>query len=112
MLAGQAQAYVDVSTPAIINEAKSHFTVTQQLSTSPYDLQLNTKIPPFNNELAREAIYAATNSAAIATHIFNNQFPMTESFTGPGGLFTSRQWPAIPPTTSRRPRRWSSGSVA
>jgi peptide/nickel transport system substrate-binding protein len=87
MLAGQGQAYVDMSTPALEKEAKQHFTVTQQLSTSPYDLQLNTKIPPFNNKLAREAIYYATGSQAIATHLFNNLYPVTQSFTGPGGLF-------------------------
>jgi peptide/nickel transport system substrate-binding protein len=95
MLAGQAQAYVDMSTPAIIKESKSNsaLTVTQQSSTSPYDLQLNTSIPPFNNRLAREAIYYATDTQSIATHIFDNQFPITQSFTGPGGLFYE---PTIP----------------
>jgi peptide/nickel transport system substrate-binding protein len=87
MQAGQAGAYVDMSTPAIIQQAQSKFTVTKQLSTSPYDLQLNTQIPPFNNKLAREAIYYATDSQAIASHLFNNEFPATQSFTGPGGLF-------------------------
>jgi peptide/nickel transport system substrate-binding protein len=87
MLAGQGQAYVDMSTPAIEQQARSHFTVTQQQSTSPYDLQLNTKVAPFDNKLAREAIYYATNGQAIATHLFGNQYPSTESFTGPGGLF-------------------------
>ena len=87
MLAGQAQAYVDMSTPQITQQAKSRFTVTQQLSTSPYDLQLNTSIPPFNNKLAREAIYYATDSQAIASHLFAGQFPITQSFTGPGGLY-------------------------
>jgi peptide/nickel transport system substrate-binding protein len=87
MLAGQAQAYEDMSTPAIVKQAGQHFTATQQLSTSPYDLQLNTKIPPFNNKLAREAIYYATDTKAIASHLFNNLYPITQSFTGPGGLF-------------------------
>jgi peptide/nickel transport system substrate-binding protein len=87
MQAGQAQAYVDMSTPAIIDQAKSKFTVTQQLSTSPYDLQLNTAVPPFNNKLAREAIYYATDFSLIRQHLFNNKFPATESFTGVGGLF-------------------------
>jgi peptide/nickel transport system substrate-binding protein len=96
MQAGQAGAYVDMSTPAIINEAKSHFTVTQQLSTSPYDLQLNTKIPPFNNKLAREAIYYATNFSLISQHIFDNKFPLTQSFTGAGGLFYDPTVPGYP----------------
>jgi peptide/nickel transport system substrate-binding protein len=93
MRAGQAQAYEDMSTPALTKQAAQQFTVTQQLSTSPYDLQLNTGIPPFNNKLAREAIYYATDTQAIATHLFNNQFPVTQSFTGPGGLFYTPKVP-------------------
>jgi peptide/nickel transport system substrate-binding protein len=99
MQAGQAQAYVDMSTPAIIKEAKANsgLTVTQQTSTSPYDIQLNTSIPPFNNKLAREAIYYATNTPAIVSHIFDNQFPITQSFTGPGGLFYEPKVPGYLP---------------
>ncbi len=57
-----------------------------QLGTSPYDLQLNTSIPPFNNPKARQAIYAATNFAPILSHIFANKYPPVEGFTGPGGI--------------------------
>jgi peptide/nickel transport system substrate-binding protein len=86
MLAGEGQAYEDMSTPALLKQAGQHFTVTNQLSTSPYDLQLNTVSPPFNNVLAREALYYATNFAPISQHIFDNQYPLTQSFTGPGGI--------------------------
>jgi peptide/nickel transport system substrate-binding protein len=61
--------------------------VTQQLSTSPYNIQLNTDRPPFDDKKARDAIYYATDSEAIRSHIFNNLYPTTQSFTGPGGLF-------------------------
>jgi peptide/nickel transport system substrate-binding protein len=86
MLAGQGQVYEDMSTPSLLKQAAQHFNVENQSSTSPYDLQLNTLAPPFNNVKAREAIYAATNFAPILQHIFDNMYPITEGFTGPGGI--------------------------
>jgi peptide/nickel transport system substrate-binding protein len=50
-------------------------------------MQLNTTIPPFNNAKARQAIYYASDSEAIRSHIFNNMYVNTQGFTGPGGLF-------------------------
>ena len=86
MLAGEGQVYEDMSTPALLKQAAQHFTVVNQLSTSPYDLQLNTAIPPFNNIKAREAIYYATDIQPIVSHIFDNLYPLTQSFTAPGGI--------------------------
>jgi peptide/nickel transport system substrate-binding protein len=75
MLAGQAQAYEGMSTPKLVRQTAKNdkLTVTQQLSTSPYFMQLNTTIPPFNE--------------AIRSHIFDNMYKNTQGFTGPGGLF-------------------------
>jgi peptide/nickel transport system substrate-binding protein len=89
LLAGQAQAYEDMSTPALVDQAakNSKLTVTQQKGTSPYNIQLNTAIPPFDDKKAREAIYYATDSEAIRTNLFKNKYPTTQSFTGEGGLF-------------------------
>jgi len=89
MEAGEGQAYEGMSTLRLIEQAQSSgkFTVTKQLSTSPYDIQFNTAIPPFNDIRAREAIYYATNVAEINRAIFQGQFQPTQSFTGPGGLF-------------------------
>jgi len=87
MQAGEGQVYEGMSTPSLIQEAKSKFQVVSSGSTSPYDLQLNTAIAPFNNIRAREAIYYATNAAQIDKSIFGGQFPLTESFEGPAGLF-------------------------
>jgi len=86
MLANEGQVYEDMSTTQLINESQSHFTVDNNLGTSPYDLQLNTAVPPFNNPKARQAIYAATNFAPILQHLFGSRYPTTESFTGPGGI--------------------------
>jgi peptide/nickel transport system substrate-binding protein len=93
MLAGEGQVYENMSTPALLKQAKQHFTVTNNLSTSPYDLQLNTAIAPFNNILAREAIYYATDFKPILQHIFSNLYPEVQGFTGPGGLCYS---PTVP----------------
>jgi len=86
MLSGGAQVYEDLGTTALIPEAQQHFQVLDQPGTSPYDLQLNTAIAPFNNPKAREAIYAATDFAPILQHIFGNRYPVVQGFTGPGGI--------------------------
>jgi peptide/nickel transport system substrate-binding protein len=89
MLAGQAQAYEGMSTPKLVQQASKNdkLKVTQQLSTSPYFMQLNTTIPPFDNPKARQAIYYASDSEAIRSKIFDNMYENTQGFTGPGGLF-------------------------
>jgi peptide/nickel transport system substrate-binding protein len=89
MLAGQAQAYEGMSTPTLVRQASTNdkLKVTQQLSTSPYFMQLNTKIPPFDDPKARQAIYYASDSEAIRSKIFDNMYESTQGFTGPGGLF-------------------------
>src|SRR5580693_2224031 len=86
MLAGEGQVYTDMSTPQLLTQSQQHFDVLNNLGTSPYDLQLNTAVAPFNNPKARQAIYAATNFAPILQHLFGGRYPVTESFTGPGGI--------------------------
>jgi peptide/nickel transport system substrate-binding protein len=86
--AGQGNAYEGLTTRQLVGTLKSAgATVTQEPSTSPYDIQFNTKIPPFNNIKAREAIYYATNTALLDQKLFGNVYPVTESFTAPAGLF-------------------------
>jgi len=86
MLAGEGQVYEGMSTPSLIQQAKSHFNVLNEAPSTVYDLQLNTLIAPFNNAKARQAIYAATNIQPILSHIFANAYPLAEGFTGPGGI--------------------------
>jgi peptide/nickel transport system substrate-binding protein len=86
LLANQGQVYEDMSTTSLIDASQSHFEVDNNLGTSPYDLQLNTAVPPFNNPKARQAIYAATNFLPILQHLFSSRYPITEGFTGPGGI--------------------------
>jgi peptide/nickel transport system substrate-binding protein len=86
LLANQGQVYEDMSTTQLITESASHFEVENNLGTSPYDLQLNTAVPPFNNPKARQAIYAATNFQPILQHLFGGRYPIVQGFTGPGGI--------------------------
>jgi peptide/nickel transport system substrate-binding protein len=93
---GGAQAYDGMATPSLVNSFKSHFTVTEEPATSPYDIQLNTAVPPFNNIKARLAIYYATDASIIDQKLFGNQFQVVQGFTAPGGLFYSATVPGYP----------------
>ena len=93
---GGAQAYDGMATPSLVSSYKSHFTTTEQPATSPYDIQLNTAAPPFNNVNARLAIYYATDTALIDQKLFGNQFQVVQGFTAPGGLFYYPNVPGYP----------------
>lgn len=93
MQAGSAQAYEGISTPQLVPAFKAKFQVTAEPSTSPYDIQLNTKIAPFNNLKARQAIYYATNAALLDSSLFHDTYPVGQSFTAPAGLFYEQNVP-------------------
>jgi peptide/nickel transport system substrate-binding protein len=78
-----------MTTIPLLEQAKKNaqLVVTQQPATSPYVIQLNTKIPPFNDIRAREAIYYATNVEAIRQGLFKGNYPASQTFTADGGLF-------------------------
>ena len=84
--AGQA---AQITTPAIIQSATKNSSLSTMITkgSTPSLVQLNTSAPPFNNKLARQAIYYATDAQAIAQHLYNGMFPTSESFLGPGDLF-------------------------
>ena len=95
LLAGQGNVYEGLTTIPLLDEAKKNgqLVVTQQPATSPYVIQLNTKIAPFNDIKAREAIYYATNVEAIRQGLFKGNYPASQTFTADGGLF---HHPTIP----------------
>jgi peptide/nickel transport system substrate-binding protein len=94
MEAGSANAYEGVSTPQLVPAFKNKgFQVTSEPGTSPYDIQLNTKIAPFNNLMARQAIYYATDAALLDKSLFNDTYPVGESFEAPAGLFFEQNVP-------------------
>lgn len=92
--AGTGQA-TQITTPQLIEQAKgnSKFTTLVTKGSTPTLIQLNTSAPPFNNKLARQAIYYATDAQAIAQHLYNGMFPTSESFLGPGDLFYQKTVP-------------------
>jgi len=89
LLSGSAQVVEGVTSTPLIAEAQrdGRISVTRQPGTSPYVVQLNTSVAPFNDKRAREAVYYATNVEAIRNGIFNGWYPPSETFTAPGGLF-------------------------
>lgn len=88
LLSGTGQA-AQLTTPSIIEEAKgqSSLTTTVFAGSTPTLVQLNTSVAPFNNKLAREAIYYATDAQAIDQKLYDSMFPTSESFLGSGDLF-------------------------
>ncbi|MGY1857129.1 ABC transporter substrate-binding protein [Modestobacter sp. SYSU DS0290] len=87
--AGQAQAYEGLNTTPLLEQAQQsgQLQVTIQPATSPYVIQLNTAIAPFDDVKAREAVYRATDFEAINEGIFGGNYEVSQSFTAPGGKF-------------------------
>lgn len=98
LLSGDAHVAEGITSTAIIKQALSNtkINVTQQPATAPYVIQLNTKTAPFNDERARRAIYLATDVETIRSGLFDNWYPISQSFTGPGGLFHHGRVPGYP----------------
>jgi peptide/nickel transport system substrate-binding protein len=96
--AGQAQAYEGLNTTPLLQQAQKNdkLQVAVQAATSPYVIQLNTATAPFNDEKAREAIYAATDFDAINKGIFGGQYDVSQGFTAPGGLFYQQKVDGYP----------------
>lgn len=89
LLARDAHAVEGMTSTPLISQAQENdrLKVIQQPATSPYVIQLNTARPPFDDKRAREAIYYATDVDAIREGLFHDWYPVSQSFTGPGGLF-------------------------
>jgi peptide/nickel transport system substrate-binding protein len=85
--AGQAQYYQGYATFANVANVKKTLQVTEVPPTQPDVVQLNTKVAPFNNILAREAVYYATDAPAINKALTFGLGTVTQSMTGPGGEF-------------------------
>lgn len=102
MISGEGQAFIGLSTYSLVKTISKKFHVTPLANTQTYVIQLNTKLAPFNNIEARKAIYYATNAAAIDKSIANGAYPLSESPTGPAGLFYE---PKVPGYLSYNPAK-------
>jgi peptide/nickel transport system substrate-binding protein len=93
MQAGGVQGYEGMQTPQLVSAFAQQFNALDVPSTSPYVIQLNTAVAPFNNLAAREAVYYATDVPVIDEKLFGNLHPVTEGFTAPNGLFYEQDVP-------------------
>ncbi|TFD59710.1 ABC transporter substrate-binding protein [Cryobacterium sp. Hh7] len=95
LLAGQADVIEGLSTVSLAETAKTNadLVVTEAPMTSPYVVQLNTRIAPFDNLKAREAVYYATDWDAINQGVFKGAGEPSQSFTASAGLFYEPEVP-------------------
>jgi peptide/nickel transport system substrate-binding protein len=90
----EAQAYEYMASQNLVGSYKSAgYTVTADPAAAGACVLMNTTIAPFNNIVAREAIYYATDSQSLNQGLNGGAFPLDESFTGPSGLFYNPKVP-------------------
>jgi peptide/nickel transport system substrate-binding protein len=82
---GQAQLAEYIGTTQMVQTAKANKAVKViDLPAQDYEfVSLNEKVAPFNNILAREAIYYATDVSAITSHLYDGLYPSDQSPTAP-----------------------------
>ncbi|MBO0885863.1 MAG: hypothetical protein J2O38_00590 [Acidimicrobiales bacterium] len=86
--AGDAQAYMGMGTPQLVKSFKSAgYKVVADPGSAVVDIELESGVAPFTNIKAREALYYAIDAATINKKIYNGTCTISQSFTGPGGLF-------------------------
>ena len=95
MQAGSGDVYPGLSTPSLVETVKSanQFAVYKAPAIQSYTINIDPQHPPFNNILAREAIYYALDPPVINQHIEGGLDTLSESPTGPGGLFWTPKVP-------------------
>lgn len=89
--AGQAQMATLISTIPLIKQALHGGTGNVRVLNFPatfYEfVSLNETTAPFNNILAREALYYATDSKALVNHLYGGLYKTVESATAQGETF-------------------------
>jgi peptide/nickel transport system substrate-binding protein len=94
LLSGEAQAYEIYTSYASLKSVAQHVTVSAQPAKyGVYLIRLNTTLAPFDNQLAREAIYYATNPQAIARGITAGRGVITQSLSAPGAFYQESKVP-------------------
>lgn len=88
MQSGQAQATEMDSEQQVQQERRAGMTVITPTQPSRFFLDLNTSIPPFNNLLAREAVYYALDRSAVA-NVWQPGNPVATNLFSPGSPYYS-----------------------
>lgn len=87
---GQGQVVGGITNIPLIKQVM-HGSSSLRVYTSPatfYEfVSLNDRIPPFNNILAREALYYATNPKVLTSHLYGNLYSVVQSPTASGETF-------------------------
>jgi peptide/nickel transport system substrate-binding protein len=91
----EADVAQQVGTYQVIQEAEKQPGV--RVVTSPgagtFGIQLNVRVPPFNNILAREAVYYATDPEALNRALIGGTGAVAESGNGPASPFYEKTVP-------------------
>jgi peptide/nickel transport system substrate-binding protein len=87
---GQGQVAAGVTTIPLIKQVM-HGSSSIKVYTTPatfYEfVSLNEKAPPFNNIVAREALYYATNPEVLVSHLYGGLYSVVQSPTASGEDF-------------------------
>jgi peptide/nickel transport system substrate-binding protein len=83
---GQSQVATTVTTIPLAEQALHNSAVRVLISpaTGYNFVEMNSTAPPFDNILAREAIYYATDPQALVRGLYDNVYKVVESATAPG----------------------------
>lgn len=88
LVANNAQAYQAFSTYSLLKSVRSPVRATEvPASNGAQFVQLNTTAAPFDNPIAREALYYATDPTPINRSINLGKGTVVQSATSPGGSF-------------------------
>jgi peptide/nickel transport system substrate-binding protein len=91
---GQAQVYEGLGSVSLAGSARrAGLKLCKLPAIASYYISLNTSKPPFNNILAREAIYYATDPQPILKSVFDNQATISQAPGGPGALYYEAKVP-------------------
>jgi peptide/nickel transport system substrate-binding protein len=94
LISGGAQAYEIYSSYTSLKSVAQRVTVAAEPAKyGVFLIRLNTSVAPFNNQLAREAMYYATNPEAIDKGITANKGVITQSISAPGAFYQESKVP-------------------
>ena len=93
MQAGNGEIYTVLTSIPSLSTAQKSFKVEKIPSTATLSISLNPRTPPFNNIKAREAIYYATDAAAINKTLFNNTGLISQTPSAPGDRYFADKVP-------------------
>jgi peptide/nickel transport system substrate-binding protein len=94
--AGNGQGEQDFDTFQMVGSVRKmglRVTPINAVRDTPYGVSLNTLEPPFNNPVAREAMYYATNPAPISQHVTAGYGRPAQAPTGPSSLYYEAKVP-------------------